>query len=77
MGPATRHGQWKHDNRLQDDDNLGAQHEMLSEILELFGCFDQIDLVNSAGVESIVRHLQYSEFEVKKKCDAKKAPDNS
>ena len=78
MGPAARQEQWKHENRLQDDDHHCQVHELLSELLELFGCVDQLDMTNLAGLESLSRHFQFLEFEVKKKMDAKKpSHDNS
>ena len=50
-------------------------HEILSEVIEMLGCVDQLDLPNLAGIEVLARHLQYVEHEVKKKQDAKKAGD--
>ena len=77
MGPAAGHGQWKHENRLQDDDHHCRVHELLSELLEFFGCVDQLDVTNPAGLESLSRHLQYLEFEVKKMDAKKPSHDNS
>jgi len=77
MGPASRHQAWKHENKLNEDDHLCTTHEMLSEVVELMGCLDQLDLSNLASAESAIRHLQYVEHEVKKKVESKRAPDNS
>ena len=49
----------------------------MSEVIELLGCVDQLDLGNLAGAEAIARHLQYHEHEVKKKQDAKRSYDQS
>jgi hypothetical protein len=40
--------------------------------LELLGCVDQLDLANLAGAESLARHMQFTEHEIKKKHDAKR-----
>ncbi len=77
MGPVNRHNVWKHENKLNDDDHLVCTHEMLSEVVELLGCVDQCDLPNLSGAESAVRQLQFVEHEVKKRAEAKRAPDNS
>ena len=77
MGPVARHSQWKHENNLRDDDQLCLSHEVLSEALELLGCVDQFDLANSAGVESMVRQLQFIENEVRKKTEAARPHDAS
>ena len=42
-----------------------------------FVCIDQYDLFNSAGAEVLARHMQYDEFENKKKRDAKAPADAS
>ena len=72
MGPSVRSAQWRHENRLQEDDRLAVEHENWSEALELLSCVDQLDVVNLCGVEAICRQLQYTEHEVQKKVDAKK-----
>ena len=76
MGPVARHSTWAHENRLNDDDKVRAHHSMLSELLELFCCHDQLDPTNLMGMEALARHLQYTEHEVMRKADAKKPYDN-
>ena len=56
---------------------MNVLHENLSEIMELLGCVDQVDVSNLAGAEATVRHLQYAEHEVKKKHDARTQADGS
>ena len=45
-------------------------HELLSEILELALNYDQLDVTNVAAIEQLVRYLQDTELEVKKKQEA-------
>ena len=77
LGPAARHNQWRFENKLNDDDRLCCNHEMLSEILELFGTIDQLDLSNLAGAESLTRYLQHIEYEAKKKVEARAGYDEA
>ena len=66
-----------HENNVQGDSHLGATHELISEAVELFICTDQLDLFNSAGIESLLRNLQYVEWEIKKKREAKAPVDSA
>ena len=59
------------------DVNKVVLHETVSEIIELLGTADQLDLPNLTGVESGCRVLQFVEHEVQKKQDAKRAHDSS
>lgn len=74
-GMVTRSGTWRHENGIDDHSHIGQAHELISEALELFVTVDQVDCFNLAGVESVVRVLQYHECEVKKKKEAKAPPD--
>ncbi len=74
-GMVTRSVTWQHENHLAPESHNALVHEMISEAVELFLCVEQYDIVNSAGVESLMRELQYIEFEVKKKREAKAPPD--
>lgn len=76
LGPVARHETQRHENRLNDDDHSNLLHEILSEALELFACNDQLDITNFASAETLARHVQYVEPEVKKS-DAKRPTDNS
>ena len=71
LGPVARHTTWKHENNLKDEEALVVAHEMISEFVELLGCVDQCDVPNLAAAEAAIRHLQYTEFEVKKKIESK------
>ncbi len=77
MGAATRSVTWKHENAVPDDSHNGQLHEVISEAVDLFVTVDQVDAFNLAGVESLLRTLQYIEFEVRKKREAKLQVDNS
>ena len=77
QAPSARHNAWRHENSLKEDDHLTIVHEILSEVLELLGCVDQLDLGNLVGAESAVRHIQYIEHEIKKRAESKKTADSS
>jgi hypothetical protein len=77
MSPVGRSLNWKHGNKLQDDDRHAVEHESLSELLELMICSDQLDVSSFICAESLVRELQYHEFEFKKKVDMKKPASNA
>jgi hypothetical protein len=68
---------WRHENSIPDESHNGIVHELISEAVELFACVDQMDIMNSTGVETLMRHLQYAEYEVKKKRDAKSPVDGA
>ena len=76
-GFVARHHTWRHENNVPEDSKNCMVHEVVCEALELLGCVDQYDLSNSAGAESLVRHAQFAEHEVKKRADAKKEHDGS
>ncbi|CAE8641626.1 unnamed protein product, partial [Polarella glacialis] len=71
LDPVARHGTWRHDNTIRDDEKMGMQHEILSDILEQALCVDQLDVSNCASFECLVRHLQLIESDVKKKVESK------
>jgi hypothetical protein len=71
-GPLGRSPNWKHENELQDDDRHAVKHESLLEMLELMICSDQLNGSNLACAESLMRELQYNDFEIKKKVEMKK-----
>ena len=75
-GTVARHQTWKHENNLKDDDHLCQLHEVLSEIVELLPCVGQVDLGNLCGLEAVARHLQFVEYEAKKKADSKRSGSN-
>ena len=77
LTPVGRHTHWKHENDLRDDDQMCVSHEVLSEVLELLGCHDQLDLANLCGVESLVRQLQFLENEVRKRTEASRPPSGA
>ena len=56
---------------------MGVSHEVLSEVLELLGCHDQLDLANLSGVESLVRQLQFLENEVRKRTESSRPPSGA
>ena len=62
---------------MKDDDHLCQLHEVLSEVVELLACVDQVDPGNLCGMEAAARHLQFVEYEVKKKADTKKSDSNA
>jgi hypothetical protein len=77
MGPVSRHHAWRQENNLKNEDGHSVRHEMLSEVLELLGSCDQLDLSNLAGVEALARALQYEEFEVRKKSELRSPYSNA
>ncbi len=77
VGTSTRSTTWRHENSVQEESHHGVTHELISEALELFACVDQVDALNSAGIESLLRHKQYIEYEVKKRREAKKPADGA
>ena len=77
LTPVGRHTHWKHENDLRDDDQMCVSHEVLSEVLELLGCHDQLDLANLCGGESLVRQLQFLENEVRKRTEASRPPSGA
>ena len=77
LGMVSRSNTWRHENNVAEDSRNGQVHELISEALELFICVDQLDGYNGAGVECLFRQLQYVEYEVKKKREAKATPDGS
>ena len=77
LNPIARHTHWRHENGIKDDEKMGPTHGMLSEILELCACIYQCDVSNLACMESVARNIQYIEFEVKKKVEAKRPFDSS
>jgi hypothetical protein len=70
-GMVARSVTWRHGNSIQDDSHIGSTHEIISEAIELMVCVDQYDVLNSTSGESLMRELQYLEYEVKKKREAK------
>ena len=76
-GMTARSTTWRHENSIQDDSHIGSTHELISEAIELMACVDQYDVANSTAAESLMRELQYLEYEVKKKREAKLSMDNS
>lgn len=50
---------------------MNVMHETLSEILEYMVCIDQFDIVNCVSAECVIRNLQFVEYEVRKKMEAK------
>ena len=76
-GLVARHHTWRHENAVQEESKNGVLHEVLSEALELLLCVDQVDAPNLAGCESMVRHLQFVEHEVKRRQDNKREADGS
>ncbi len=74
---VTRSSTWRHENNIDEHSHVGQIHELVSEAIDLFITVDQLDGFNLTGVESLVRVLQYHEYEVRKKRDAKAPPDGS
>ncbi|CAK0816896.1 unnamed protein product, partial [Prorocentrum cordatum] len=66
-GPVHRHAAWKHENKLDDDEQGVVAHEMLSESLELACTHGQVDATNLASWEELARHLQVLGHKTKKK----------
>jgi len=71
-GAVARHHTWRHENSVNEDSHLNQLHEVLSEVVEMALCVDQVDGVNLVSMEVAARHLQYVEHEVRKKTEAKK-----
>jgi hypothetical protein len=76
-GMTARSTTWRHENSIQDDSHVGMTHELISEAIELMACVDQYDVANSTAGESLMRELQYLEYEVKKKRESKMNMDGS
>lgn len=76
FGPNARHEKWKNDNRLVDDDACVVEHEILSEILELSTCYDQLDISNLAGHERLCRRLQFVEEGYRQRLEEKRMATN-
>ncbi len=76
-GMVARSTSWRHENNIQDDSHFGSTHELISEAIEMFVCVDQLDAYNSTGVETLMRQLQFVEYEVKKKREAKAPTDGA
>ena len=66
-GVVSRHQTWKHENNLRDDDHFCQPHEVFSEIVELLACVDQVDPGNLCGLEAAARHLQFVEYESRRR----------
>ena len=62
---------------MNDDAHNRVAHDMLSEMLELFCCHDQVDVTNLMGMEALCRHMQFIENEVRRKTEARKPYDNA
>ena len=70
MEPSARHNLWSSENRLAHDDKHAMQRGELTDVLELLGHHDQLDLSNLAGVELLTRYLMRHEHEIRKRVDA-------
>ena len=77
LDAAPRHGRWKADNMQKDEMRTFQIHEMLSEIYDYAITVDQMDVVNLVSMELLVRFLQYTESEVKKRQESQTDFDNS
>ena len=77
LDPVARHHQWRHENQQKEDQRTCVVHEMLSEIYELAVTYDQLDTVNCASMEMLLRYMQNTEAEVKKAQESKKDFDSS
>ena len=77
MSPVARHSHWIHENDHKKDDPLVLQHELLSEVLEMAGSVDQLDLSNLIFAEVVVRQMQFIEAELKRRSDSAKPLDGS
>jgi hypothetical protein len=62
---------------LKDDERVGLNHEIISEILEYAINVDQLDITNLSSFECALRHLQVMEGEVKRKSEAKRGFDSN
>jgi hypothetical protein len=60
-GPRMHFESWKARRRLNDDEWGVDMYEVLSDVLEALGCYDQGDMTNLLAAEKIVRHLQLIE----------------
>jgi hypothetical protein len=72
FGPVARHEKWMIDNKLTQDDVGVSEHEVGSEILETLLSYDQVDISNLAGVERLVRRLQFVEEGYRQKLETKR-----
>ena len=72
FGPVARHEKWMIDNKLTQDDVGVSEHEVGSEILETLLAYDQVDISNLAGVERLVRRLQFIEEGYRQKLESKR-----
>ena len=59
--PVARSANWKHDNKLNDDDASAIEHEVMSEILELAVEYDQLDVTNLVCFEGVIGRLRFIE----------------
>ncbi|CAK0809175.1 unnamed protein product [Prorocentrum cordatum] len=66
-GPVQRHSIWKQENKLNEDEHSAVAQEMLPEILELAGTYDQVGVSNLASMEALASHMQFIEHKIKKK----------
>jgi hypothetical protein len=72
MDPVARSSLWKLENKLPDDQTTAVIHGVLSEIYEYMVIYDQLDVVNLASAECLLRHMQMTEARVKKLQESKR-----
>eukprot|EP00974_Lingulodinium_polyedra_P023945 2319034-Lingulodinium_polyedra.AAC.1 len=73
----ARHSKWKAEVRLPADDPSVLMHECLSKIWQTFVCYDQLDGSNLAGMELLVRQLQFIEERTAQQQEARRQPGSS
>ena len=66
-GPMDHHRWWVSVFNLKPDDPGVAQHELVMKALDLFGCYDQHDVCNTAGLERLMREAQLTEWHYEEK----------
>ena len=59
--PIAWHTKWVHEAKLQPDHPSAVSHETACRLLQVLGCYDQVDISNSAGAEIIARQIQLLE----------------
>ena len=70
---TEHHRSWKLLLKLQDSSWGVETHRIALEVLEVSGCYDQLNIANVAGLEKLLREAQFVEWQYAE--SARKAKD--